>query len=581
MTALGEPVSSVFTRSNTDRDPDKKYHLDHFTCAICPTVFGQNDSYYEHDDQVYCHFHYSIRFSARCASCHSAILKEYVEINRNSRDETYHPECYMISKFWNVKLAPARPSSAPPLHEEEKLHIPASLLEVQQRMDGMVHRIWTVLNAFEESCAACISDIVRFVSDGSYLDVVCSAERFIFRVEVLFAAVDDIHHLYVSHDAVRAFSYVRESRMLCRKTVDLFTLLCNAQWETLHEGMAQDLLALITGIGHHLKALIRTALRGALKLQREYSESESVSRFLDPLQRMAEENIDPTARRLAPYTSKPSSSGLSTEISISVSTHEPRQSPSTKGVIFGFKSLAPELAGVSPCTQEYNDARDGTSEAAQYTSPSDLCFKCQEVIEDSCVRLTTFLRWHAWCLTCVECGRAAGSRPVVQKKPTPGNGTGNADGEEGDGRNHDGHEQQYTSPVPTSTLGASTTPSTPLAQSSQVEHYVYHAEDGAGSTSAAPNGFLLAIGKPPSAIYCPNHRRPDTQEGFHNVTRLEQYAFLLFVALGRMYLLLKRRGAIVRPAHDRSPSHNLVLAEDVKSVGESAENVVLPRIEMI
>ena len=453
----------------------------------------------------------------------------------------------MISKFWNVKLAPVRPSSAPPLHEEEeKRYTPASLREYQRRMDSMVHRIWTVLSAFEESSAACISDMLRFVSDGSYLDAVRSAERFIFHVEVLLAALDDIHHLYVSHDAVRAFSYARESRMLCRKTVDLFTSLSNAEKETSRQGMTQELLALITGIAHFLKILIRIALLGALKLQREYPEPEGVSRFLDPLQRMAEENGDPTARRLdspSSYTSKPSSSEASTQISISVSTHEPRRSPSTKGVIFGFKSLAPELAGVSPCIQEYSDARDGTTEAAQYTPPSDLCLKCQDTIEDDCVRLGTFLRWHGWCLTCVECGRAAGSRPIVREKPT----AGNADGEEGDEGSHDGHEQRHTSSVLTSNMSTSATPTTPIAQPSLAEHYVYRPEEGVGSPSAGSNVFILAIGKPPSAIYCPDHRKPDTQEGFHNVTRLEQYAFLLTVALRRLYFILKRRGAIVPP----------------------------------
>ena len=532
--------------SLSGRDADKKYHPDHFTCSICPAVFGQNDSYYEHNDQVYCHFHYSTRCAARCASCHSAILKQYVEINRNYRDETYHPECYMISKFWNVKLAPARQSGAPPLHEEEeKQYTPVTLRELQRRMDSMVHRIWTVLSAFEESSAACISDMLRFVSDGSYLDAVRSAERFIFHVEVLLAALDDIHHMYVSHDAVRAFSYARESRMLCRKTVDLFTSLSNAQKETSRHGMTQELLALITGIAHFLKILIRIALLGALKVQREYPEPEGVSRFLDPLQRMAEENGDPTARRLV--DSSPDE--ISTQISISASTHEPRQSPSTKGVVFGFKSLAPELSGVSPCLQEYNDARDGTAEAARYTPPSDLCLKCQETIEDDCVRLGTFLRWHAWCLTCVECGRAAGSRPVVKEKLMSGNGNGDAD--DGDDGSHDGHEHRHTSPAhtPIPSASASATPSAPPSQPSLAERYVYHPEDGVGSALAAANGngVLLAIGNPPSAIYCPDHRKPDTKEGFYNVTRLEQYAFLLTVALRRLYFILKRRGAIVPP----------------------------------
>ena len=77
---------------------DKKYHVEHFTCSVCPTLFGPQDSYYEHDNDVYCHYHYSTRFATKCVGCNSAILKQFVEINRNSRDECWHPECYMIHK---------------------------------------------------------------------------------------------------------------------------------------------------------------------------------------------------------------------------------------------------------------------------------------------------------------------------------------------------------------------------------------------------------------------------------------------------------------------------------------------------
>ena len=77
---------------------DKKFHVEHFTCSLCPTLFGPQDSYYEHDGDVYCHFHYSTRFATKCAGCSSAILKQFVEINRNMRDECWHPECYMINK---------------------------------------------------------------------------------------------------------------------------------------------------------------------------------------------------------------------------------------------------------------------------------------------------------------------------------------------------------------------------------------------------------------------------------------------------------------------------------------------------
>ena len=76
----------------------KKFHLEHFCCSICSVVFGPDDSYYEYDNNVYCHYHYSIQFAIKCIGCETAILKQFVEINRNNVDEHWHPECYMIHK---------------------------------------------------------------------------------------------------------------------------------------------------------------------------------------------------------------------------------------------------------------------------------------------------------------------------------------------------------------------------------------------------------------------------------------------------------------------------------------------------
>jgi hypothetical protein len=81
-------------------------------------------------------------------------------------------------------------------------------------MGQQVYRIWTlvpptasdypstlsscysVLSAFEESSAACISDTLRQVSNSQYLDAIRMAEKFILHVEVLFATIDDLeyHH---------------------------------------------------------------------------------------------------------------------------------------------------------------------------------------------------------------------------------------------------------------------------------------------------------------------------------------------------------------------------------------------------
>ncbi|KAM9909019.1 hypothetical protein OXX69_005825, partial [Metschnikowia pulcherrima] len=43
-----------------------KYHLEHFKCNACDKVFESDESYYEHENSVYCHFHYSKLFATKC-----------------------------------------------------------------------------------------------------------------------------------------------------------------------------------------------------------------------------------------------------------------------------------------------------------------------------------------------------------------------------------------------------------------------------------------------------------------------------------------------------------------------------------
>jgi hypothetical protein len=56
----------------------------------------------------------------------------------------------------------------------------------------------SVLSAFEESSAACISDMLRQVSNGAYLDAIRMAEKFILHVEVLFGTIDDLEFHFAS-----------------------------------------------------------------------------------------------------------------------------------------------------------------------------------------------------------------------------------------------------------------------------------------------------------------------------------------------------------------------------------------------
>jgi len=179
---------------------ERKYHIEHFTCSVCPTVFGAQDSYYEHEGKVYCHYHYSTQFAQRCNGCQTAILKQFVEIFRNGQNQHWHPECYMIHKFWNVRLAP-------PGSENLEKSIPGdnatederNLVKVEEeQMEEKVYRIWSVLSAFEESSAACISDMLLHVSNGAYFDGVLVAKKFIWHVDILFGATDRLDDLMLS-----------------------------------------------------------------------------------------------------------------------------------------------------------------------------------------------------------------------------------------------------------------------------------------------------------------------------------------------------------------------------------------------
>ncbi|CEI99423.1 Putative Rho GTPase-activating protein [Rhizopus microsporus] len=57
------------------------------------------------------------------------------------------------------------------------------LKEAQNVMEEKVYRIWTVLSAFEESAAGCISDMLLHVSEGSYAEGVKMADYFVTHVE--------------------------------------------------------------------------------------------------------------------------------------------------------------------------------------------------------------------------------------------------------------------------------------------------------------------------------------------------------------------------------------------------------------
>lgn len=298
---------------------------------------------------------------------------------------------------------------------------------------------------------------------------------------------------YLNTDLIslhKGMSHGREARMLCRKTVELFTLLSHTQ-ETgsRRMGMTQELLALVTGIAHYLKILIRIALTGALKLERERGTQEAMSSFLDKLHLLAVQGSNPTARRLI--------RGQNGD----PIPPEPYGNQGTQGVTYGFRSLAPENAGDAPFNMPPSGGR--------VNPPSDLCVKCNQSVEEDCVRLGTYQRWHSQCVICARCGKTA-TVPTSEPPPPP-----IANGED-----------------PNAISSSRPSVRRPPANTGYFSYDV---------DSKRETQFF---GEVPMVILCKDHVHANCRNGFQAVQRLEQYAFLLSVALRRLHYVLKQQGVV-------------------------------------
>ena len=105
----------------------------------------------------------------------------------------------MIHKFWSVRLASSTDAAGRANSEEDATEEKRTLIrEEEEQMEERVYRIWSILSAFEESSAACISDMLLHVSNGTYVEGVLVAKRFIWHVEVLFGATDKLDRCVTS-----------------------------------------------------------------------------------------------------------------------------------------------------------------------------------------------------------------------------------------------------------------------------------------------------------------------------------------------------------------------------------------------
>jgi hypothetical protein len=157
-------------------------------------------------------------------------------------------------------------------------------------MEEKVYQIWTALSAFEESSAACISEMLLHVSSGAYLDGVRMAGAFIVHVEVLFNSIDMLEEKLAKFNDNTGLVHTREPKLLCKRVIGFFTILSHTEDSGVPMvGVTQELLHLVTRLAHFLKNLIRVALTAALRLEYQHGCVHAIYEFLNKITELADQ----------------------------------------------------------------------------------------------------------------------------------------------------------------------------------------------------------------------------------------------------------------------------------------------------
>ncbi|KAJ3803776.1 hypothetical protein F5876DRAFT_23391, partial [Lentinula aff. lateritia] len=173
----------------------------------------------------------------------------------------------------------------------------------------------------------------------------------------------------------------------------------------------------------------------------------------------------------------------------------------------------PENAGESPFSSSGASGADGSGQLSSSHPPSDLCVKCGSTVEEDCVRLGTYQRWHSKCVGCKVCGKVA----EVQLPPTISK------------------DQEREASADGGSSAQAPKLTTARRPPANVGLFVYDLDSMRDTAS---------FGSIPTVILCTDHAHTACRGGFKAVQRLEQYAFLLNVALRRLYLLLRKQGVV-------------------------------------
>ncbi|KAI9248063.1 hypothetical protein BDA99DRAFT_252600 [Phascolomyces articulosus] len=505
---------------------DLRFHPHCLQCPDCiATGKEQGEPCFEQEGQAYCRYHFSMLPKTHCAGCDQAILKQFVE-HHQFLGKRWHPECYMIQKFWNIRLSESY------CYENPKLMDPKRLQQVQALVEQKVNRIWTDVSAFEESSATCISDMLLHVAAGASMEGLRMAAQFVTHLEVLFTALDWIHTILFDQGEV--LQCTQESRTVCNQIIRFFHLLAYQQHDAMEHQkeicVTQELLPLVTGMAQNLKTLIRIGLTEALRLESQYHIQDSVYRFLSNLLLLEKKRVWMAGRywfKEDPFFLPSSSSPLSDDILV------------------------------------------------------DKCQRCFRSIDDECFKKGP-LRWHTSCFICTRCHRPLSKElqrarlshypsamimaPIasIATVTVSENERENYDDDDNNNEVHQIDEDKQQQPQENNSSHNNTIAEPPQQQTMVLLCNICCTSGNdkrqhSSSTPTIVSGMTMMMENP-----------PHQQQVFVHISRLEQYLDHVKAALTRLYTI--------------STNNNMMMmipstSEKVKGSGEVSKKVMLHEYE--
>jgi hypothetical protein len=163
---------------------------------MCPRIITADRSYYEHEGNPYCLFHFATIYATACKGCQNPIVKDFVELPNNRLQQLWHPECYRMKKYWNVRIINFQSPVERSIFLEENHPSTANFEaeeEILEKAGEQIRKIWRTLSMFEDTCARDISDIFLQYSNAKLGLAIVALVRVIYLVDAYIDALSGVN----------------------------------------------------------------------------------------------------------------------------------------------------------------------------------------------------------------------------------------------------------------------------------------------------------------------------------------------------------------------------------------------------